>query len=166
MSKGLEGFDNQRQMDLLRFSRWLLRCAKYISDEEYAALEAMEGSVERLKDWDELRDELARAKQRAEMAEALNRKWNIAASSMYAGSEFIDDPERVFSSVRKTQEVQMEMIRRGAEQRQAAERERDEARKDTALRCAEIAEGDYWGKAANKIRRAFGLDDATMGGAK
>jgi hypothetical protein len=88
------------------------------------------------------------ARARAEGAAEANKAWNLEAGTLYAGSEFHDDPKRVFDAVRKTQKSLMESLCGGKRREQEA-----------AQRIAELeADNKYLRKALSELR-----DDVSAG---
>ena len=67
---------------------------------------------------------LAALEARNKKAEALLLRWNKAAGWYCAGSEFVDDPERVFESIKSRMEMREKLGQRKAETAARAAQER------------------------------------------
>ncbi len=106
-----------------------------------AALEALDAADVQI---DSLRQERDEKERLLRAAELLNERWNRAASKTRCGSEFIDDPERVFEAVMETARSNFETVKGAIRRARAAELRIEEWRRPVAeprvLTVADVAE--------------------------
>lgn len=77
-------------------------------------------------------------------AEKLNHQWNVSASRLCPGSEFVDDPERVFDHLGKRLDAATAAIKRHSDMRLTAEHDRAVVLQQLAEAQADRERLDWW----------------------